>query len=57
MGGEGIGGHPDSVVMHDLPRFEVRSTRPIDLQLDGDHYGTVDTVSFSWEPQVLPVLA
>ena len=49
--------HPDAVLVHDLPGLTVRSSRPVDLQLDGDHQGAVTEVAFDWLPDALPFLA
>ena len=55
-GGRDIERDPGVVVLHDLPRFEVRAAPAVDLQLDGDHHGTAERVEFAWSPQALRVL-
>jgi diacylglycerol kinase family enzyme len=56
-GGRALTRHPDTVVLYDLPRLEVRARRPLDFHLDGDHQGTTTAVTFSFEPAVLPFLS
>lgn len=56
-GGQAIQTDPKVSVVHDLSTFAVRTTRPVDFQLDGDHAGSVTAVSFSYEPATLPFLA
>jgi diacylglycerol kinase family enzyme len=54
--GRAIARHPDATVLPDLPRFEVRAARPIDLQADGESLGQETSVAFAWQPEALPLL-